>query len=287
MVALLLEEPTLRISSAGASLEFAMLHLLRLPNAISFLLVALCSGGLAALGLALVRWKFSAKELRENHDVAFAIFGAFGWLYAVVVAFVVFVTWTGYDDANKNLQLEASRALDVFYNAEMFPEPVKSEVQTRLIGYLEYIQRDELPKLADGRATLRSAVLLRDVITIFDRVDMSTITNEPVYTQSLEHIDDLAELRRHRIFAGTNTVPEVIWLVLLFGGLVTVGYTYFFAMTHVSVQYVMTSLLSLTVALILFLIYVLDHPFTGVNRISADPLREAKVIMKDRLASGK
>ncbi len=102
-----------------------MRYLLLLPNAVSFFIVAILAGGMASLGLYLVRWKFSAQELRENHDVAFAIFGAFGWLYAVVVAFVVFVTWTGYDDANKNLQLEASRALDIFYSAETFPEPLK------------------------------------------------------------------------------------------------------------------------------------------------------------------
>lgn len=258
-----------------------MLYLLNLPNPISFFLVALCSGGLAALGLALVRWKFSAEELRENHDVAFAIFGAFGWLYAVVVAFVVFVTWTGYDDANKNLQLEASRALDIFYSATMYPDPLKSNMQSRLMSYLEYIERDELPKLAEGRAVLHSATVLREVITQLQQVDTAAIRNEPVYTQALEHVDNLAELRRHRIFAGVNTVPSVIWLVLLIGGLITVAYTYFFAMPHVGVQYIMTAMLALTVAMILFLIYVLDHPFTGVNRISSEPLHQALAIMKN------
>ncbi len=137
-----------------------------------------------------------------------------------------------------------------------------------------------MPKLAEDRAVLHSATVLREVITKFHQIDMAAIRNELVYTQALEHVDDLAELRRYRIFAGVNTVPSVIWLVLLFGGFITVAYTYFFAMPHVGVQYIMTAMLALTVALILFLIYVLDHPFTGVNRISAEPLHQALVIMK-------
>ncbi len=258
-----------------------MLFLLSLPNALSFFVVALFAAGLAALGLFVVRRKFSADELRENHEVAFAIFGAFGWLYAVVVAFVVFATWTGYDDANKNLQLEASRALDIFYSAETLPPTLKIDVQKGLIGYLNFIEEDELPKLASGGAALRSVGLLRDLITRFEHVDLKAVPNQPVYSQVLEHFDNLAELRRQRIFAGTNTVPPVIWLVLIFGCFTTVAYTYFFAMPHLGTQYLMTAVLAVTVSFILFLIYVLDHPFTGVNRVSPSPLRQALEIMQN------
>jgi hypothetical protein len=35
-----------------------------------------------------------------------------------------------------------------------------------------------------------------------------------------------------------------------------------------------------TIALILFLIYVLDHPFTGTSKVSAQPLQEVMEIMQ-------
>lgn len=54
--------------------------LLRLPTAIAFLLVAAVAVSLALGGLALVRKKYSPEELRENHEIAAIIFGAFGWL---------------------------------------------------------------------------------------------------------------------------------------------------------------------------------------------------------------
>jgi hypothetical protein len=65
-----------------------------------------------------VRRKYSAEELKENHEVAAIIFNAFGLFYGVMVAFVLFVTWSGYDDATKNQQMEASEALDIFYSAK-------------------------------------------------------------------------------------------------------------------------------------------------------------------------
>ena len=36
-----------------------------------------------------------------------------------------------------------------------------------------------------------------------------------------------------RIFAGNNTVPPVIWLVLLVGGVFAVSYTFFFGMKNI------------------------------------------------------
>ena len=69
-----------------------------------------------------MRRKYSAEVLKENHEVAAIIFNAFGLFYGVLVAFVVFVTWSGYDEATKNLQMEASEALDIFHTAATFPE---------------------------------------------------------------------------------------------------------------------------------------------------------------------
>src|SRR3954454_9662509 len=98
-----------------------MHFLLNCPPVISFLLVAIITTAVALAGLHLVRRKYPVDVLKENHEVASMIFNAFGRLYGVVVAFVVFVTWSGYDDATKNLQLEASDTIDLFYSAEVLP----------------------------------------------------------------------------------------------------------------------------------------------------------------------
>src|SRR5437016_13167810 len=112
-----------------------MQFLLNLPPAISFLLVAVITTALAAVGLHFVRRKYPPEVLTENHEVAAIIFNAFGLLYGVVVAFVVFVTWSGYDDATKELQMEASDAIDIFYGANAFPQPVSKVIQQGLMDY--------------------------------------------------------------------------------------------------------------------------------------------------------
>src|SRR5213596_2866630 len=126
-----------------------MQNLLYLPPPISFFIVSTITTLFGLVGLYLVRRRYSAEVLKENHEVAAIIFNAFGLFYGVMVAFVVFVTWGGYDDATKNLQMEASEALDIFHSAEAFPDPAKEIIQQGVRDYLASVYNDEIPRLAE------------------------------------------------------------------------------------------------------------------------------------------
>ena len=56
--------------------------------------------------LKLTRKLFTEEVLRQNHEVGGMIFNAFGIIYAVLVAFVVFATWNEYDNSKKNIDQE-------------------------------------------------------------------------------------------------------------------------------------------------------------------------------------
>src|ERR687888_2270306 len=112
-----------------------MQFLLNWPVPLSFLAVSVAAASVVLAGLYLVLKKYSTEVLKENHEVAAIIFNAFGLLYAVVVAFVVFVTWSGYDDATKNLQMEANEVDDIFHIAKAFPDPSSKIIQQGLRDY--------------------------------------------------------------------------------------------------------------------------------------------------------
>lgn len=252
-----------------------MQFLLELPPPVSFFIVSAATTFVALFGLYLVRKKYSAEVLKENHEVAAIIFNAFGLFYGVLVAFVVFVTWNGYDEATKNLQLESSEALDLFHSAEAFPDPAKKIIQQGVRDYLASVYNDEVPKMAQGDISLYSGGAHATLRVLFSQVGANSIPNRELYAESLRCLNNLAQYRRMRIFAGNDTNPPVIWLVLLVGGLFAVSYTFFFGMKNIRAQYLITTTLTVTITSILFLIYVLDHPFTGTSRVSLEPLRQA------------
>src|SRR5205809_5382196 len=126
-----------------------MRFLLQLTPPVSFFIVSAITTFLSLAGLYLVRRKYSAEVLKENHEVAAIIFNAFGLFYGVLIAFVVFVTWNGYDEATKNLQMEASEALDIFHSAEAFPDPAKKIIQQGVRDYIASVYNDEVQRMSE------------------------------------------------------------------------------------------------------------------------------------------
>ena len=257
-----------------------MQFLLYWPSWLSFLIVSAVTAGAASVGLYLVRRKYSAEVLKENHEVAAVIFNAFGLFYGVMVAFVVFVTWGGYDDATKNLQMEAGEALDIFHSARGFPDPANKILQQGVRDYVAQVYNDELKRMSQGEISIHSGGAHAKLARLFYEMDEESIPNRELYAESLRRLNSLAQARRLRIFAGNNTVPPVIWLVLLSGGVMTVSYTYFFGMKNIKAQYVITTTLTVTITSILFLIYILDHPFTGTSKVSLEPLKQVMAVMQ-------
>src|SRR5213593_4583578 len=148
-----------------------MRFLLNLPPPVSFSIVCGATTFFALAGVHLVRKKYSAEVLKENHEVAAIIFNAFGLFYGVMVAFVVFVTWTGYDEATKNLQLEASEALDIFHSAEAFPDSPKKVIQQGVRDYVASVYNDEMQRLAQGQISLLSGGAHSQLVMLFHQVD--------------------------------------------------------------------------------------------------------------------
>src|ERR1700746_3384928 len=257
-----------------------MQFLLKLWPPISFFIVSVVTTAFSLAGLYLVRKKYSADVLKENHEVAAIIFNAFGLFYGVMLVFVVFVTLSEYSAATKNLEMEATLADDLFHISKAFQEPARTVMQKGMLDYVTSVQNDELQRMAQGELDIHTTGTMSGLITAFYQLDEKSFPNRQIYAEALSCLNNLAEYRRLRIFTGNDTVPFVVWLVLLVGAVFTVCFNYLFGMKNIRAQYLITATLTVTMSQILFLIYVLDHPFTGASRISTEPLREVIEVMQ-------
>jgi len=194
----------------------------------------------------------------------------------------VLVTRSSYDEATKNLQLEASEALDIFHSAAAFPDPANKIIRQGAKDYIAAVYNDEVQRMSQGETSLYTGGAHTNLRTLFSQVDATSIPNRELYAESLRCLNNLAQYRRMRIFAGNDTVPPVIWLVILVGGTFAVSYSFFFGMKNIRAQYLITTTFTVTLTSILFLIYVLDHPFTGTSKVSLEPLKQVMAEMQQR-----
>ena len=93
------------------------------------------------------------------------------------------------------------------------------------------------------------------------------------HMEALHKFNELTDLRRQRIDRINDSLPGVLWIVVLVGGGLTIAVSYFFWIEDVRFHVLLLSMLSLFIALMIFLIAALDYPFRGEVSISADSYR--------------
>jgi len=72
-----------------------------------------------------------------------------------------------------------------------------------------------------------------------------------------------------RLVAAEEGIPGVLWAVLVFGAVVTVGFTYLFGLQNTWAHRLMVMSLTAVIALVLFTIGVIEYPFSGGARVDA------------------
>jgi hypothetical protein len=81
--------------------------------------------------------------------------------------------------------------------------------------------------------------------------------------------------RNERLDSADGSVPMILWLVLIAGAVITLGYPAFFGTINLVAQTMMTATLAALIALILLPAILLDFPLTGEVVLSSAPFDEA------------
>ena len=202
-----------------------------------------------------------AREVRE-HDEAFKFLGV---AYAVLLAFVVISAYTSYNDAKSGAEAEADAVLQLSRTAEAFSPEQLERLEGVLVCYGRAVIHDAWPAMEQGE----SSALVNDWGTRFRQQALQTqgdtFVQRASFRQLLIEQDQRIEGRRTRLAEAVRTVPEPLWLVLLLGALLTIGWVILGLSRRGAflVQAAVVASVAAMVASVLFLVWFLDHPFAN------------------------
>jgi Protein of unknown function (DUF4239) len=238
--------------------------------------LVVCGACLAAvLGLMLVQRLVPATIRKEHNDVAGFVYAVLGVIYAVLLALVVIAVWEEYQAASATAEQEANALAEIFWLAHQLPEPEGRHVQELARSYAQEVVDKEWPLMEQGRtplmeqsrATPSGWVLIDDIRANLQGFEPRTPADEQLYAEGLDQVQRLADSRRMRLVASEESIPAVLWVVLVVGGMVVVGFAYLFGSENTGAHALMVVSLAGVIALVLFTIAVLDHPFSGGARV--------------------
>jgi hypothetical protein len=222
---------------------------------------------LAMLGPALVRRFVALDRLTINNEIAGFKFATVGVLYAVLLAFVIIVVWERFTEAELDVVHEAGAAENIYRLSQGLGDTNGADLRNAVAAYLKSAIADDWPAMDSGvpgasNTTKQALDAVYTMLSVVNDQGRGSIVSE-VFRQ----LDRMTGSRRARLVAAEGAVPNVIWLVLLGGAVVTIAFTFFFGMESLRAQTVMTALLALLIFSELLIVVAIDRPFAGSVKV--------------------
>ncbi|MDO8999646.1 MAG: DUF4239 domain-containing protein [Bacteroidota bacterium] len=250
-------------------------YLLQIPSVLLFSLLIL-SGALAGgLGTYLFRRHIKLKILRSHNEVTGFLFLAIASFYALLLSFVVLVVWEQLNETHSNLSKEGSSALSLYHDIKFYPDTTESKkLMTAYIDFVYNVIDEELPNMQMLKLSRKTPESFSKVFYEMEHLNPKSQFQIQLVTQMFNHLNELSTYRGLRIASIDTEIPSPMWLPIIFGAFITLMCAMLLDIEHTRIHLIITGMLGAVIGMFLFILIVLDHPYTGSHAIKPKSYKE-------------
>ncbi|HEY9681327.1 MAG TPA: DUF4239 domain-containing protein [Oculatellaceae cyanobacterium] len=228
--------------------------------------------------MLLVRKSVSHDTLKTHHDVTDPLLAVLGTLFTILLGFMLANAMQRFENARDNLQQEAAAVGDVFRLMDGFPAQTRDKGRKDCLAYMDAVIKDEWPEMQKGKLSDVAWNTYGDMWQDCLHIEPKTQGESDVHQTLLASMTRLGECRRSRAAELVYSLPPTLWFIVIFGGLSTIGFTYFFAIEDIRLQILMTSVITIIIGLNIYMLVGYDAPFSGdiaITRAAFETARES------------
>jgi hypothetical protein len=221
-------------------------------------------------GLLIIRKYYPHSKCKPHNDIAGFMFSTLGVIYAVLLAFVVVITWQDFDKAQDDTVNEANCIAALYRDSTPFPAEFRAGLKSELTDYVKNIISEEWQTMAKGQRSASVQRIQTQLWELYGGFQPENETQKIFLTESVKKLNQAAELRRQRIYYASTGLHPILYFVLIAGSFITIAFTMLFGTENIIPHLIMVSLLAALIAITLFTVMAMDYPFTGDISITPD-----------------
>lgn len=233
-------------------------------------LVVVLAVTVTVTAMLLVRRRAPEGSYFSDGDRASGVFGVLATGFSVLLGFIIFLSFTSYDQSRAGAEAEATIVAQQVQTAQFLPDRAAAELTGELICYARSVAGTEWDALDQG--TLGNSINPwgAEMFMTISAVDPRTATEQSAYDRWMDQTAQREQARIDRVHGAEGIIPAPLWLVLSVISVVIFGYLLFFAdrAERAVTQAVLMGSVTTVITLLLFLLVFFDHPHgEGVGRL--------------------
>jgi hypothetical protein len=239
------------------------------------------ASALSILALGGVRQIVEPSSLAPSNDVVGNYLQTFGTIYAVLLAFVVYVVWQQFNDARGHVEREATEIADLFRVVDGLPDAQRVPVQQQLESYVDAVldrEWDAMTKF-DEAAIEGVGDILENVWYGIHAFEPTNECQKALHAEALTRYNDVTDIRTARLTDSRIRIPGGLKLLLYIGAVVLVGSMCLFDVERFWVHAAITGALAGGVSHVLYIVHDLDDAFSGDWQVPRDAFERTRRFM--------
>ena len=241
--------------------------------------IVAAASGVSVVGLIAFRAIAPLEQIAKSSNELGNYLQTVGGIYAVLLAFVVYVVWGQFNDARGYVDREATALVDLHRTASGLPNATRIAIQDGLRHYVDAVLHEEWIAMAhhDEAAIDRVDLKLDTVWVAIHHCRPVDTCQQMMYGEVLSRFNNLTDLRTSRLTSARFRIPLTMKILLYTGALIVVGSMYLITIPDLWLHAIVTAALAGAVAHILYLIVDLDDAFAGNWQVAKRPFERARL----------
>ena len=203
-------------------------------------------------------------------DRASGVFGALATGFSLLLGFIIFLSFTSYDESRTGAETEATIVAQQVETAQFLPGDAPGQLTGELICYARTVAGPEWTAVNEnelGDSLNPWGVRMFETIST---VDAHSHAEQSAYDRWMDQTGQREQARIDRLHGAQGIIPSPLWIALFFISAVVFVYMLFFAdpAEGAVTQSVLMGSVTVIMTILLLLLAFFDHPHgSGIGRL--------------------
>jgi len=227
----------------------------------------------ALIFLLLVR-RFVLPHLRVTEgdsEFSGAVVQSIMVFYGLALALIAVNVWQTYNDVSRTVSMEAISFAALYRDVSGYPEPIRGKLQGEVRGYVDQIIHGAWPIMRRGQVPTEGVEWMNRFQAVLLSFEPAGDAQKILHAETLAAYNRAVQARRMRVDAIGTGLPDVMWVVIVVGAVISISSCYFFHVEDVRLHVILVGLLAVLIGLVITMTVSMNHPFRGDLGLSADP----------------
>jgi hypothetical protein len=209
-------------------------------------------------------------SLNETIGISTASFSLF---YGLLLGLLTVAAYQNRDRTQTAILNEASAIGAVYSSVASYPEPWRTDLREMLRDYVQYTIHRDWPKQRQGLVTQGGTHRINAFGQWLARFEPGTAAQQALHGAAVSSFESLKTARQMRLNGVNTRLPPVLWYAVIMGAAVSV-LVLLLVRARPMAHFVLASISTFFLGVILFVILALDAPLRGPEGLSAKPYEE-------------